>query len=145
MDDFKVATKLHRSNRIIQCPDGCKLTIRVNIGIPNFTVDAAMKEKMKITMAKRYNASIRALDMTRFHNDPNLRDTFCAIYKPPIFLAAIDIIVNNIPDIEAIDLSNNQIQLLSFLKNIVRQLPNLKILHMKSNKVILIFYLVVNV
>lgn len=145
LDDFKVATKLHRSSRVIQYPDGFKMIIRVNAGIPNIIIDTAMKERMKVTMAKRYNASTKALDMTRFHNDPDLRDIFCALYKPPILLAAIDIIAKNIPEIEAINFNNNQIQFLSFLKNIIKQLPNLKILHMKNNKVGLIFNFVIHV
>lgn len=115
------------------------MIIRVNCGSPNVIVDDELKERIKLTMAKRYNALTKALDMTKFHNDPDLQDVFCALYKPQILSAVVDIIAKNIPEIEAINFNNNHIQILSFLKDSVKQLPHLKILHMGNNKVALIY------
>lgn len=135
MDDYKLADKLHNLDQQIQLPDGFRLGIRVHSGSPNVDVNANMKEKMKLTMAKRYNAVNKALDLTRFHADPDLKDLFCALFKPIILLSVMDIISENIPEIEAINLHENRIQVLSHLRKLDKKLPNLKILHLGNNKV----------
>ncbi|KRT79098.1 hypothetical protein AMK59_7798 [Oryctes borbonicus] len=135
VDNFKVAEKLHNMDKEIQLPDGFKLLIRVSIGCPNIDVNSAMKEKMKLAMVKRYNPATRALDLAKFHADPDLSLLFCALFKPIILLAVIDIIAENIPDIEAINLSDNKIQILNHLRRLSHKLPNLKILHLGNNKI----------
>lgn len=135
VDNFKVAEKLHNMDKEIQLPDGFKLLIRVSIGCPNVDVNTAMKEKMKLAMVKRYNPATKALDLAKFHADPDLSSLFCALFKPIILLAVIDIIAENIPDIEAINLSDNKIQILNHLKRLPQKLPNLKILHLGNNKI----------
>lgn len=135
VDDNKVADKLHFLDREIKYPNGFKMIIRVNIGSPNFNLTPDVKEKIKFVMGKRYNAAIKALDLCRFHTDPDFVDIFCALSKPPIFLAVMDIIAKNIPQIEALDISYNHIQIFTFLKNIKEELKNLKVLRMGNNKV----------
>lgn len=70
IDDAKLAEKLFNSDRKITMSDGFKLMIIVRNAVPNVVVDAEMKEKMKLAMAKRYNAATKALDLTKFHADP---------------------------------------------------------------------------
>ncbi|KAI4455893.1 nuclear rna export factor [Holotrichia oblita] len=135
VDDYKVAEKLNNMDKEIQLPDGFRLMIKVATGCPTVDVNAAMKEKMKLAMVKRYSSITKALDLTRFHADPDLTLLFCALFKPIILLAVIDIIAENIPDIEAINLSENKIQMLSHLKRLAQKLPNLKVLHLGNNKI----------
>ncbi|CAG9863513.1 unnamed protein product [Phyllotreta striolata] len=135
VDDFKIAQKLSNLDRQITLPNGFRLSIRVNSGTPNVDMTAALKEKIKLVMAKRYNSVTKALDLTRFHADPDLQDNFCALFKPIVFLAIVDIIAENIPELEALNLLDNKIQALSFLKNVDKKLPNLKILHVSNNKI----------
>ena len=135
VDDFKVAEKLNDLDRQIQMPDGFKLLVKVHNGIPNVDVNEDLKEKIKLTMAKRYNAPNKALDLTKFHADPDLQDVFCALFKPVVFLTVVEIIAENIPEIEAINLFDNKIANLSFLKKVKEKLPHLKILHIGNNKV----------
>lgn len=135
LDDYVVAEKLHSFNRDIQCPDGFLLMIRVFSGSPNVDITSNMKEKMKTAMAKRYNATTKALDLTKFHADPDLQDLFCALFKPIILQAVFNIISENIPEIEALNLHDNRLQILSHLKRMCTKLPNLKILHLGNNKV----------
>ncbi|XP_028128497.1 nuclear RNA export factor 1 isoform X1 [Diabrotica virgifera virgifera] len=135
VDDFKAAQKLNNLDRQIQLPNGFKLLIRVFAGTPNVEMTDSLKEKIKLTMAKRYNAPTKALDLTKFHADPDLQNYFCALFKPIVFLAVIEIIAENIPDLEALNLYDNKIQLLNFLKKLDKKIPNLKILHIGNNKI----------
>lgn len=52
-----------------------------------------------------------------------------------IMLAAIDIIAENIPDIEALNLNDNKLHGLQHLKVLSSKLKNLKILYMGDNRV----------
>lgn len=70
VDDVKIAEKLYEADRKIVMSDGFKLLILVRNSVPNVNIDADMKEKMKLVMAKRYNAATKALDLTKFHADP---------------------------------------------------------------------------
>ncbi|XP_056641842.1 nuclear RNA export factor 1-like [Diorhabda sublineata] len=135
VDDYKIAQKLNNLDRQIQLPNGFKLLIRVYAGTPNVDMTVALKEKIKLVMARRYNPATKALDLTKFHADPELQDHFCALFKPIVFLAVIDIIAENIPDLEALNLFDNKMQMLSFVKKMNQKLPNLKILHLGNNKI----------
>ncbi|KAF5277675.1 hypothetical protein FQA39_LY18444 [Lamprigera yunnana] len=135
VDDYKLALKLFSLDKEIQCPDGYKLIIRVNSGSPNVDVTDTLKERLKLAMAKRYNLDNKALDLTKFHADPNLQDIFCALSKPILLLTVIDIISENIPELEALNLNENRIQMLSHLRKLNNKLPNLKVLHLANNKI----------
>lgn len=111
------------------------MIIRVHHGLPQVEINAQLKECMKTVMSKRYNPSTKALDLTKFHAAPELGDFFCALFKPVLMLAAIDIIAENIPELEALNLHDNRIQMLEHLKDLKKKLPNLKVLHMGNNKV----------
>lgn len=135
VDEYEVADKILKLDRKLELPDGFKLMLRVVGSVPQTKIDSALKERMKNAMVKRYNASTKALDLTKFHADPDLTDIFCALFRPPILSAAIDIIAENIPDLEALNLNDNKIYLLDHLKMMTSKLPNLKILYLGSNKV----------
>lgn len=135
VDDIQVAEILLNSDRQLTLADGHKLLIRVRNSVPHVTVDDGVREKMKLAMAKRYTAATKALDLTKFHADPDLQDVFCALFRPTIMVAAIDVIAENIPDLEALKLDDNKIQLLDHLKCLPTKLPFLKILHLANNKV----------
>lgn len=135
IDDYKTAEKLFNLDRQIQCPDGFKMIVKVNPGSPHVEIGADMKEKMKLVMAKRYNAVTKALDLTKFHADPELQDYFCWLGKPVIFVAVVEIIAENIPELEALNLFDNKIQILINMKKLADKIPNLKILHLGKNKV----------
>ena len=116
-------------------PDGFKMIIKVRNSIPQVHVDQSLKERMKLAMVKRYKPDTKALDLTKFHSDPELLDVFCALFRPTIMLAVIDILAENIPDLEAINLADNKIHLLDHLKCLQYKLPNIKILYFTNNRV----------
>ncbi|KAM3962029.1 nuclear RNA export factor small bristles [Aphomia sociella] len=135
VDDVKIAEKLFQADRKIVMSDGFKLVVIVRNAAPTVTIDADMKEKMKQAMAKRYNASTKALDLTKFHADPDLADVFCALFRPMIMLAVIDIIAENIPDLEALNLNDNKLHGMEHLKILSTKLKNLKILYLGENRI----------
>lgn len=108
---------------------------RVRSGIPLVAIDDNLKEKMKVTMAKRYNVQTKALDLSRFHTDPDLKHIFCPLFRSNVMSTAIDIICENIPDLEAINLNDNCLSTMEAFKGVEKRIPNLKILYLGDNKV----------
>ena len=47
--------------------------VRVKPDIPHVELNSALKEKIKAAMVKRYNADLKALDLSRFHADRGKR------------------------------------------------------------------------
>ncbi|KPI90891.1 Nuclear RNA export factor 1 [Papilio xuthus] len=135
VDDVKSAENLFNADKKIVMPDGFKMVVIVKNAVPNVNVDANMKEKMKLVMAKRYNPATKALDMTKFHSDSDLSEIFCGLFRPVIMLTAIDIIAENIPDIEALNLNDNKLHGLDHLKVMATKLKNLKILYLGDNRI----------
>lgn len=135
VDEYEVADKINKLDRKLELPDGFKMMLRVRGSMPQTRIDETLKERMKLAMAKRYNAATNALDLSKFHADSDLTDIFCALFRPPIMTAAIDIIAENIPNLEALNLNDNKLNMLDHLKVIPQKLKNLKILYLGNNKV----------
>ncbi|CAH2090215.1 unnamed protein product [Euphydryas editha] len=135
VDDVKIAEKLFYADRKIVMSDGFKLVVIVRNSVPNVNVDANMKEKMKLAMAKRYNPATKALDLTKFHADSDLSDIFCALFRPIVMMAAIDIIAENIPDLEALNLNDNKLHGIEHMKVLSTKFKNLKILYLGDNRI----------
>ena len=135
VEDYELAEKISRMDRKLELHDGFKMILRVHPSMPQVKIDADFKERMKNAMGKRYNQATKALDLTKFHADPDLTDIFCALSRPPIITAAIDIISENIPDLEALNLNDNKITVLDHLKIMATKLKSLKILYLGNNRV----------
>lgn len=135
VDDFKVAKALGNADREIEMPNGFKLLVKVRNSIPPIHLTGDLKERMKLAMSKRYNPLTKALDLTKFHADVDLTDIYVGLARGPIIMAAIDIISQNIPDLEALNLEGNKIYTLETMKSLFTKVPNLKILHLANNKV----------
>ncbi|XP_075154677.1 nuclear RNA export factor small bristles isoform X2 [Haematobia irritans] len=135
VDDFAIALRLLQLERSVQMSDGYRLFIRVRDSCPIVSVDEEFKEKMKLAMAKRYNAHTKALDLTKFHADPDFRQTFVGLFRTPVMSAALDIIQKNIPDLEALNLNDNNLNSMESFKSIETRLPHLKILYLGGNNI----------
>ncbi|XP_017869853.1 PREDICTED: nuclear RNA export factor 1 isoform X1 [Drosophila arizonae] len=132
-DDFEVAERIQQLGRHAQLPDGFRLMPRVRSGIPLVTIDEDFKAKMKAVMAKRYNLQTKALDLSRFHADQDLKPFFCPLFRVNVMSAALDIICDNIPDLEAINLNDNNMSTMESFKGADKRLPHLKILYLGDN------------
>ncbi|XP_046383799.1 nuclear RNA export factor 1-like [Ischnura elegans] len=136
VEDYEAAQKLACADRKMTASDGYKILVRVHPGTPKFDLNPALKAKVTTVMGKRYNADSRALDLTRFHLDPDLvQDSFCALSRPNLMIAVLDIISENIPEMTALNLSENKIHVIDHLSSLSRKTPNLKILHLGRNKI----------
>jgi len=47
--------------------------VKVRPDFPHVELNSALKEKIKAALVKRYNADLKALDLSRFHADPGKR------------------------------------------------------------------------
>ena len=58
-----------------------------------------------------------------------------ALFRPNMMLAVLDIIVENVPELVALDLSDNKLYSLDNLSVLSVKLPNLRVLHIGKNRV----------
>lgn len=135
VDDIYVAEVLLNADRQLSWPNGHKILIRVRNSTPPICVDEALKQKMRSAMMQLYKPDTKALDLTRFHTHSELSEVFCALVRPTLMLLAIDIMAELFPDLEALKLDENKLQLLEPLKALASKLPFLKVLHLAGNKV----------
>lgn len=140
VEDHDMAEKIMKLDRKISLPDGFKMMIKVRGSIPQVRIDDTLKERIKNAMGKRYNPTTKALDLTKFHADPDLTDIFCSLARPPIMIAALDIIAENIPDLEALNLNDNKINQMEHMKALPQKLKCLKTLYLGNNKVSLKYF-----
>jgi nuclear RNA export factor len=67
---------------------------------------------------------------------PDLVDNYAvALFRPNMISAVLDIIVENVPELAALDLSDNKLYVLNSLSVLAVKAPNLKILHIGRNRV----------
>lgn len=135
IDELESAQKLSDSDRQIQMPSGHQMRVLVSNNVPQSNVDDTVVERMKLAMVKRYNAETKALDLTKFHSDPDLLDIFCALFRPSFMTQAFKIIAENIPQLEALNLNDNKINMMTHFQDLSSKVPNLKILYLGKNKV----------
>ncbi|XP_049287410.1 nuclear RNA export factor 1-like [Anopheles funestus] len=135
VEDYKVASSILQASRTIETPDGRRLTLNVRNNQPPTQMNDQLKMRMKQAMEKRYNPVTKALDLHKFHADPDLSDMFCALARAQIMLAAVDIIAEHIPALEALNLNENRLYMLDHLKSMATKLPHLKILHLAKNRI----------
>jgi len=58
-----------------------------------------------------------------------------ALFRPNMMLAVLDIVVENVPELMALDLSDNKLYALDSLSVLSVKLPNLRVLHIGKNRV----------
>jgi nuclear RNA export factor len=58
-----------------------------------------------------------------------------ALFRPNMMLAVLDVIVENIPELTALDLSDNKLYVLDSLSVLAVKVPNLRVLHIGRNRV----------
>jgi nuclear RNA export factor len=134
VDDFSVAEKLASvSNRITTCK-GLKLLVKVRPALPYMVIDYTVKGKIKTVMAKRYNVDLKTLDLTTFYKDADLTDIAVALFSPSLMLVVLEIIEENFPDLEVLDLTDNKLYSLDSLSELSVKLPQLRILNIGRNR-----------
>ncbi|KAI4478084.1 hypothetical protein M0804_012275 [Polistes exclamans] len=136
VDDHKTANALLACDRKITTTDGFKLQVRVKPGFPHCEINDKLKEQMKQAMVKRYVQENNALDLSKFHQDPDLvADYFCALFRPVMLMTVLDIVAEYIPNLEALNLDGNKLNLIDRLNVLHKKFPKLKILYIGDNKI----------
>ncbi|XP_012061924.1 PREDICTED: nuclear RNA export factor 1-like, partial [Atta cephalotes] len=136
IDDHKIANALLNCDRKITMSDGFKLRVRVKPEFPNCDIDDEVKERLKQAMAKRYRQDTKALNLSKFHLDSDLcSDYFYALSYPVMMMTVLDIMVEYIPNLEALNLEGNKLQNIERLGTLTKKFLKLKILHMGDNKI----------
>lgn len=62
-------------------------------------------------------------------------DYFCALFRPAMLMAVLDIVAEHIPTLEALNLEGNKIHIIQGLSVLSKKFPKLKILYIGDNKV----------
>ncbi|XP_071862194.1 nuclear RNA export factor 1 [Bombus fervidus] len=137
VDEAKIAVALLDCDRKITTTDGYKLLVRVSKSpFPQCEIDDKLKERLKQAMAKRFMHATNALDLSRFHRDPDLvSDYFCALFQPAILKVVLDIVSEYIPGLEALNLDGNKLQTIQNLNILNRKFLKLKILYIGDNRI----------
>jgi Leucine-rich repeat (LRR) protein len=58
-----------------------------------------------------------------------------ALFRPSMMSVVLDIIEENVPELTALDLSDNKLYVVDSLSVLVTKLPNLRVLHIGRNRV----------
>ncbi|XP_015594371.1 nuclear RNA export factor 1 [Cephus cinctus] len=136
IEDFKIANKLLNCDRRVTTSDGFKLHVRVKPGYPQCDVDESLKARLKLALVKRYIPETKALDLSKFHQDSDLvADYFCALFRAPILMAVLDIVSEYVPDLEALNLDGNKLNIIERLNVLHKKFSCLKILYIGDNKI----------
>ncbi|XP_011168570.1 nuclear RNA export factor 1 [Solenopsis invicta] len=136
VDDYKIASTLANCDRKITMSDGFKLLVKLKPGFPSCDIDDKLKERLKQAMVKRYVQETNALDLSKFHLDPELySDYFCALASPAMFMTVMDIVGEHIPNLEALNLEGNKLQNIERLSVLCKKFSKLKILYIGDNKI----------
>jgi hypothetical protein len=85
----------------------------------------------------RYNLQTKALNLRKFHTDPAfLGEAFYApLNRGNVMAEVIRIIGDNIPELEALDISENKIRGCDHFNTFAEKAPNVKILYIGDNNV----------
>uniref|UniRef100_A0A224XT94 Putative mrna export factor tap/mex67 n=1 Tax=Panstrongylus lignarius TaxID=156445 RepID=A0A224XT94_9HEMI len=137
IEDHAAAEELLNADKRITVNDGFKINIQVRSFNPLVEIGTKITEIMTKVMSSRYNPYTKALDLSKFHLDPNFlsENVFCPLNKENVMLAVIGIIHESIPDLVALDLSNNKLSSLNCMKSMIEKVASLKILHIGQNKI----------
>jgi len=141
VESDRVAAKLEAlSMNVLVVSGGSNhpLSIRVERSPPpKVMISEELLDKAKQVMSERYTLATKALDLRSFHTDPIfLREAiFAPLSRSVVLKKIIQIIEENIPEVEAIDLSDNRINVLDQFEEFFKKASNLKILYLNNNKI----------
>ncbi|KAJ8666848.1 hypothetical protein QAD02_008510 [Eretmocerus hayati] len=137
VEEHKSALKLADCDKKITTNDGFKMLVKVRpSGPPPFAISDELKERLKQAMGKRYSAASNALDLSKFHLDPELAvDYWCPLGRPTMLVAVLDLVAEHIPHLEALNLDSNKIANVERLSLLASKFEKLKILHIGDNKI----------
>lgn len=121
-------------------PDGYMLQISTDRTTPpNMPLNEELVEKIKVVMSNRYIAEHKALNMNAFHLDEGFagESFYAPLWRSNVMIKVLTVISDNIPELKALDLSNNKLQSssLEFFSTFKSKAKDLGILYLADNKI----------
>ncbi|CAG5093839.1 Similar to sbr: Nuclear RNA export factor 1 (Drosophila melanogaster) [Cotesia congregata] len=137
VDNPEAAENLRKCHKKIIIDNYFTLTVDVCTSrFPASEFDEDFKIKVQQAMSSRYVEETKSLNLSCFHRDSNLIDNyFCALFRPDILIYVLEIASEAVPDLEALNLDNNQLTKLENLTILSTCFKNLKILSLANNKI----------
>ena len=132
------ASALAALDKQIVLSDGTSLGIRTEPSAPpQMSINDEAIEKIKLVMSGRYTPSTKALDLKSFHADRSFlgESVYAPLYRGALMKKVVGIIGENIPEVEAIDLSENRLPTLDAFGGIVSKAPNIHTVYLAKNRV----------
>lgn len=132
------ADALSALHRRVTFPTGFKMSVivRQTTEPPLLSqLDDTAIAKMKVAMSNKYNVDTKALDMSSFCSNAELRaeSLFLPVNRLSIMRAVTKIIEENIPELVALNLSNNKLNNLDGLLSLPSKTTQLTCLDLSSN------------
>lgn len=140
IEDQGAVRSLKDLDKKIEMPDGYSLVISVERSTPpNMPISDDLVEKIKVVMSKRYIVEHKALNMKSFHTDESFAGEpfYAPLWRSNIMNKVLTVIMDNIPELCAMDLSNNKLSSVSIeaFTTFKTKLKELRILHLADNKI----------
>lgn len=125
-------------SRRITTPDGLKLIFQTEkAALPLIDITPEFVNVLKQVMSKRYDVTNKLLNLGQFSTEQdfiNMR-LFVSLQRVNVCKQVVEIIIENIPDLVSLNLSNNRIQCLDVFKPMVTACKGLKNLDLSHNNV----------
>ncbi|XP_037501128.2 nuclear RNA export factor 1-like [Rhipicephalus sanguineus] len=137
--DVATAAAVRNLNRAIDTPSGFKMAITVKgSDLPIVAVDDDVIQSLKLVMSKRYDAARGHLDLSNFQKDESLKELnlYITFTRPSIMSIAVKIIVENVPEVQTLDLSNNKLTTLYPLGPVQGACKQLRSLNFANNRIL---------
>lgn len=140
LEDQTAARALKELDRQIEMPDGFQLQINIERTTPpNMPLTEELVDKIKVVMSKRYIAEHKALNLKSFHTDEGFagESFYAPLWRSNVMNKVLTVIIDNIPELKAIDLSNNKLNSssLDFFSTFKSKAKDLTILYLADNKI----------
>lgn len=123
----------------IATPDGMKLLIQSeqSRSLPLIEITPEFVDKLKLVMSKRYDVNTKFLNLANLAGEQDFISVhlFVTLQRLSVCKEVVKIIVENIPDLLSINLSNNKIQSLSPFQPLTTSCKNLKQLDLSYNSI----------
>ena len=137
VDDVEIKHSLQSNDGLIKVtPNGDAIRIHSEFVPPRWMVDDNIKKTIAYTLSTRFIRDLNLMDLTSFHLDDSIVDfCYCPLSQREIIASVLDIIAECTPDLRELNLNNNQLCDLTTLETLSEKAKNLKVLHLRDNKV----------
>ncbi|KAH9376197.1 hypothetical protein HPB48_009777 [Haemaphysalis longicornis] len=132
------ASAVRSLNKTIDTPSGFKMAITIKGSeMPTVSLDDEILPNLKMVMSKRYDPVNSHLNLSSFHAEPALKELnlYIPLNRTSILSVAVKIIVDNIPEVQTLDLSDNKLLTLYPLSPLHSACKQLRSLNLANNKI----------